>query len=63
MRALYELSDSVACLAIVQEDLKVGTDAGKVISRGRILDILDEFGVRLNGLRQKFSQSLVKSLF
>ena len=48
--ALGELAEGLACLAIVQEYLAVGSDARKVVPTRRVPHVLDELGVCLDRL-------------
>lgn len=48
--AVWQFSQSITRLSIVQENLWIGSDTDKDIARGGIANILDEFGVRLDCL-------------
>lgn len=49
---LGEFAQGVACLAVVDEDLGIGADAGKVVAGWRVADVLDEFAVGFDSLEK-----------
>ena len=50
VRAVRELADCLASLAVVHENLVVRTHTREMVPRGREPDILNELRVRLDGL-------------
>jgi hypothetical protein len=48
--AFGELAEALACLAVVQENLAVGSDARKVVPARRVPHVLDELCMRTDRL-------------
>ena len=63
--ALGELAEGLACLAIIQEYLAVGSDARKVVTTRRVSYVLNELGVRLDRLaaRGGLARTRVRTLW
>ena len=48
--ALGELAEGLACFAVIEKYLAVGSDARKVVPTLRVPYVLDELGMRLDCL-------------